>query len=266
MASEKKQKIDELMVKAAESVTRSAYFEAERLAVKALSMARHDGDFASMATILPLLKDMRQCRLKQAQTNASGGKGRITMLRAPVTEDMKITRGCYLVSPPQVGADARRLRLAAFEAEVPVAVVCREPRTQSGMVPVVAISAGATVRLKIEGPDSDEKPSQEWFAGALLQMGDHAVASLDATMPAVRRVDALLERLDALPEHEGLHDALARACEEAAREPQSTKKTAAARAAAAAFVEEESDDADDSDDPDSPPARPQKPRPRTAVE
>lgn len=264
MASEKKQKIDELMVKAAESVTRSAYFEAERMAVKALSMARHDCDFASMASILPLLKDVRQSRLKQAQTTASGGKGRITMLRAPVTEDMKITRGCYLVSPPQVGADARRLRLAAFEAEVPVAVVCREPRTQSGLVPVVAISAGATVRVKIEGPESDEKPGPEWFAGALRQMGDHAVASLDATMPVVRRVDALLERLDALPEHEGLHDALARACEEAAREPQTSKKAAAARNAAAEFADEESDD--DSDEPDSPPTRPQKPRPRTAVE
>ena len=49
-----------------------------------------------------------------------------------VTEDMELEPGCYLVRPPLVGADARRLRLAAFEREIPVTVICREPRTQLG--------------------------------------------------------------------------------------------------------------------------------------
>jgi hypothetical protein len=264
VASDKKQKIDELVAKAAESLDRSSYFESERMAVKALSMARHDGDFRSMAAILPLLKQIRQCRLKQAQTTASGGKSRIIMLRTPVTEDMKITRGCYIVSPPQVGADARRLRLAAFEAEVSIVVVCREPRTQSGLVPVVAISAGATVRVKIDPPDNDDKPEHEWLVGALNQLGEHAVVSLDATMPAVRRVDALLERLDAVPENEGLHDALAGASMEAASEPQSTKKSAAARKESARLEAER--DGEDEEESDAPTTRSNKPQPRTAVE
>jgi hypothetical protein len=234
------------------------------MAVKALSMARHDSDFRSMAAILPLLKQIRQCRLKQAQTTGNGSKGRITMLRTPVTEDTKITRGCYVVSPPQVGADARRLRLAAFEAEVSIAVVCREPRTQSGLVPVVAISAGATVRVKIDPPDNDDKPSHEWLIGALNQLGEHAVASLDATMPAVRRVDALLERLDAVPENEGLHDALACACMDAANEPQSTKKSAAARKESAR--QEAEAGGEDEDESDSLPTRSAKSQPGTAVE
>ncbi|HRP62418.1 MAG TPA: hypothetical protein PK400_03915 [Phycisphaerales bacterium] len=42
---QKKQRIDELMEKVGAAMARTAYFEAERLAVKALQMARQDADF-----------------------------------------------------------------------------------------------------------------------------------------------------------------------------------------------------------------------------
>jgi hypothetical protein len=65
VASDKKQKIEELLAKASESLDRTSYFESERMAVKALSMARHDSDFRSMAAILPLLKhNVRLCWLR----------------------------------------------------------------------------------------------------------------------------------------------------------------------------------------------------------
>jgi hypothetical protein len=232
--AETRPKIDELMKKAADSLARSALVEAENMAVKALAMARQDGDFALMASVVPLLRDIRSKRFKQALTTSSGGKSRINVVKAPITEDMKITRGCHLVQPPQVGADSRRLRLAAFEAGVSVAVLCREPMTTTGHVPVVAISSGATIRVKIDPPANPDKPDQAWFADAFRQLGDWAIESLDVTLPPVRKMEALLERLDAIPEHEGLHDALQAACEEAHAARTQEKAVAAERAAARA--------------------------------
>ena len=230
-AADNKPRIDELLKKAESSLSRSAVFEAENMAVKALTMARQDIDYALMATIIPLLRDIRMARLKQSMHATAKTKARVVVMKEAITEGMKISRGCYLIQPPQVGADARRLRLAAFEAGVPVAVVCREPATVTGQCPVVAISAGATVRVKIDPPSKPDKPDMSWFTGAIQQLGDWAVDSLDVTLPPTRKVEALLERLDALPEHVGLHDALTRACEEA-HVTQTQEKAAAANRAA----------------------------------
>ena len=62
----KHQKIDDLMNKASESLARTAYFEAERMAVKALNMAFQDLDVERMARIVMPLLEARRQRLQQA--------------------------------------------------------------------------------------------------------------------------------------------------------------------------------------------------------
>src|SRR6185503_7468160 len=176
-ANVKHRKIDELMEKASESLVRTAYFEAERMAEKALLMARQDRDFERMARIVLPLQESRRQRLQLA---LDGGK--VRPLIKPITEDMKIEKGCYLVQPPNVGADARRLRLAALAAEVPVAVLCREPLTQTKLVPLVAISPGATIRTKVPPPRNAEHPELPWFVEALEALGDFAIESIDSTL------------------------------------------------------------------------------------
>jgi hypothetical protein len=157
------------------------------------------------------------------------------------------------VQPPQVGADARRLRVTAFEHGVAVAVLCREPLTQLKLTPVVAISPGSTVRAKVRPPKSADKPDLPWFIAALDALGVAAIESVDPTMPPSRRVDALLERLDALPEHEGLHHALQQACVEAqaaadlAKAARSARKNANA-AASAPTPQDSSENEDDVDE------------------
>src|SRR5438552_3916184 len=146
-SSIKQKKIDELMNKASEALTRTQYFEAERLAHKALSMARQDNDFETMARIVMPLQESRRQRFQQALD-----VGLVTVVHDPITEDMKIKPGCYVIQPPQVGADARRLRLAGLVAEVPVAVLCREPVTQLKQVPIVAVSPGTTIRARVNPP------------------------------------------------------------------------------------------------------------------
>lgn len=209
IASQQK-KIDDLMDKVSESLTRTAYFEAERMAAKAIGMARQEDDFERMARIVMPLLEARRQRLQQALAI-----NKVVILDREITEEMRIDPGCYLVQPPLVGADARRFRLAALHREVPVAVVCREPLTQLGLCPIVAIGASGSIRTKVEPPADRDKPDMAWFAATLDDLGDFAVSRMDPELAPERKVDALLGHLDAIPEHEGLHAALERACREA---------------------------------------------------
>lgn len=211
MASAKTTSVQTLMTKAQQALSRNHWFEAERLAAKALDMARAEGDFHLMARIvLPLLEARRQ-RMQIALDSK-----KVVILDAPPPADMELKPVCYLVQPPLVGADARRLRLLALEREVPALVLCREPKTQLGLCPIVAIGQ-VTIRARIDAPKNWDKPTPAWFAEAGEQLGDAAIESIDPTADSARQVDALLERLDALPDHEKLHQALEETCQIAAK-------------------------------------------------
>lgn len=224
-------KIDDLLEKISESLKRRAIFEAERMAAKALAMARQEEDFARMAQIIKPLWNARQQRMEAALD-----LGKVRCINEPITEDMKIKPGCYMVQPPQVGAEARRFRLAAMQGEVNVAVLCREPLTRSGMVPVVAISPGSTLRVRVPPPADASDIDLEWFAESIQALGDEAIESLDPELPIIRRIDALLEFLDALPEHEAMHQALEEACRRAHEEQAANASAAQARSAAKAKI------------------------------
>jgi hypothetical protein len=217
-------KIEELVDQASESLARGMLFEAERIAEKALLMSRQHDEYERMAQIVPVLKDARRARLKQALS-----VGKVTVVDMAITEDMKVEPGIYLIQPPQVGSDARRLRLAAFTNDIPVAVLCREPLTKTRLIPIVAIGPGCTVRTKVKPPPTKERAGKSgdvspadllhWFVSALNELGSCAIEGVDPTLPPSRRVDALLDGLNAVPEHETLHDALAAACKLAATDP-----------------------------------------------
>jgi hypothetical protein len=202
-------KIDEWRGAAESAVADGHYFEAERLAQKALTLCRSLGDFTRLIQALAPLKESRRQRLRIAME-----RGCVQVIDEPITEEMPVAPGCYLVQPPQVGADARRLRLLGQSQEVPLAVVCREPQTQTGLWPIVAICPGTTVRTRIEPPDEHDAPDLDWFGAALDELGDWAIASIDTELEASRRLDLLLDRLTAVPDHEGLHDAIAAVCRE----------------------------------------------------
>jgi len=136
-----------------------------------------------------------------------------------------------MLEPPHVGADARRLRLTALRREVPVLILCREPTTQLGLVPIVAIGL-ITVRTRIAPPESHEKPSKQWFLRALELLGDAAVGMIDGGLDAVRQVDHAMSLIDSVPDHEGLHMTLMRLCEAAERESREAAATQEAKSSA----------------------------------
>jgi hypothetical protein len=205
------EKVDEIMERAEAALRRSQWFEAERLAQRAVELARAQEDFNLLARITLPLQESRRQRIQEAT-----GSRKVTILDTGITEDMPLKPGCYLVQPPSVGADARRLRLAALRREVAVAILCREPKSRMGLCPIVAIGQ-VTIRARIEPPKDWEKPDHKWFVGAMEALGDAAVEMLDTGMELDRQVDFLLAVLDAVPDHEKLHQALAEVCREAAK-------------------------------------------------
>ena len=108
-----------------------------------------------------------------------------------------------------VGADARRLIQYGRDRGVPIAVLCREPRTQSGLIPLVAIAPGTTVRIQIDPPAKEAKPAASWFKSGLEALGEAAFEKVDPSKQVDRRIDALLGCLDALPDCDPIHVALA---------------------------------------------------------
>lgn len=202
--------IDELTEKAAAALAAKRHFEAEKLANEAMLLARDDNDFARMAAVVPSLRHARLTRLAAAMD-----VGTITILDELFEDDAVIEPGCYLVQPPLVGAHARRLRLTAVNREINAVVLCREPVIRLGLVPMVALGSGATVRTKMRKPADLDNPGLEWFATALEALGE-AAAEFDPALTVEKRVDVLLTRVDAIPEHAGLHEYLEQSCRAAA--------------------------------------------------
>lgn len=206
----KSDKVDALMEKASEALADTNYFACERLSLEALRMTHSVEDYERMARILlPLQEARRQKRLAVVDTGAMH-----ILNAAPSDGDLEIEAGCWLIEPPLVGADGRRLRERADREEIPVLVVVREPLTQLKRWPIVMIGP-VTVRTQIAPP---EEITPEWMLEANEALGDEAIAGVDPDLPASTRVDRLLDRLGAVPEHEKLHQALEAACHDAMRE------------------------------------------------
>lgn len=221
--------IDALMDEAQEALENTSYFVAVALAEEALHLARRSNDFARMARIcMPLLEGQRQIR--QLATDA----GSVFLARSAEEVPRPIAPGCYLVQPPLIGMDGRRLREVACEHEIPVFVLTREPLTNAGLWPIVGVGKEVT-RVRLDPPEPlevvkgtpsrdawDKAPHARWFVNAAERLGDQAIADAEAVAegdPAAYLVDDLLDRLPGAPEHEKLHQRLMRACQEAAGEP-----------------------------------------------
>ncbi len=227
--------IDRLMEQASVALETTAYFEAERLCVRALARAHGAGDYDRMRRILlPLQEARRQKRL------AAADAGFRTILASHDQVPRPLRAGCYLVQPPLIGIDARALRESADAQGVAALFVTREPLTRDGRWPIVAIGQVMTRALRARvappwplerldagvtrdrvGPDH-APPPVEWFLSAAEALGDTAIAMVREKDPAPWQVEDLMEFLAAHPDHEKLHQRLAEACERAQGAPSPT--------------------------------------------
>ena len=138
-----------------------------------------------------------------------------------------LVEGCYLLTPPMIGADATNLRNAAWAGGLAVRALAREPLTRAGKWPVVAVG-DVIVRTHVDPPaplervegaitkDAHTGPVPlSWFRSALTRLGEVALESIRPEDPAAHRVDDLLEILSALPDEERVITALRNACAQA---------------------------------------------------
>lgn len=221
--------VDEIMERASALLAAMRPFDAERLAIRALEHTLRAKDWERLARIVMPLQEARRLR-RQIATDA----GRVRLIDTRTQLRARPEPGCYLIQPPLIGADARAFRASAIRRAIPVFTLAREPMTNEDLWPVVAVSS-ISVRTKVAPPpgvvrtdkgvtkDSIEEPIPvSWFESTAEALGDAAIQSVDPQAPAAHRVEDLIERIDALPEHEKLHQALHRAAEEAFLEPAPT--------------------------------------------
>ena len=196
--------------KGLDALREESWFIAESHLLKALIASRGRDDWEGMIEITEGLRQSRCGIRRQALV-----RGSVRLCNEGSTETMAISTGRYLVEPPLVGADARRLVQSGRDNQVAIAVVCREPLTRSGLVPIVAIAPGTTIRVQIDPPSNERKPTTAWFKNAMESIGDAALDTIDPTKAVDRRIDAILGTIDAIPDHEALYEALSETCREA---------------------------------------------------
>jgi len=239
-------RVDHLMEEASAALNDGRYGDAERRASEALGAAFAAGMHALMARILLPLQEARRQRVAFA---ADAGPIRIVDHR--ISSEGLPDDGCWVIQPPLVGADARRLRNDAIVAGRRVAVLCREPLTRDGLCPIVAVGP-TIVRTRFEAAEEgpERPPSHAWFAAALEALGDEAIATVNADLTPARRVIALFDRLETVVDHEKLHQALADACRDAANAPPEPARSAATttrRSETATGPEDDIETADDAE-------------------
>lgn len=226
--------VDALMEQASASLAETRYFHAAEECLRALALARRADDFGRMARIcLPLQEARRWIRQEALDT------GRVTVVTTPADLGTRPAPGCYLVQPPLIGIDARQIRQQSWAMQIPVFVLCREPRTRLEQWPIVGVGE-RVARVRIDPPpppgvvrwtaesgvprpmagDLITAPiSVDWFARAGEELGDQAIveatASAEETDPPAWIVDDFLDYLEACPEHEKFMQALAAACRDA---------------------------------------------------
>lgn len=238
----KAKSIDEFMDKASLALVATDYFEAEKLCVRAMSLARASNDFERMARItLPLQEARRQRR--QAACDVPG----CILLGSLPEGNERLASGRYLLHPPLVGIDAQALRGLAHRQKVAITILVREPTTRAGKWPIVGVGSGprepVVVRVQLDPPPSPTPPTGQtgfagsgesrmcsggcevdlaWYMGAHEALGDAAIRAAPKDVPPDHHVDDLIDFLEALPDHEKLMQALAEACRVAAKAPLSS--------------------------------------------
>jgi len=247
--------IDVLMEAASKALVHRQYFDAEHGCMDALRMAFASQDYERMSRIvLPLEEARRQKRdmafdagrVTIVENEMPTGKklvpgcylicpprvgldGRLLREEADkmnvptiiVTREPTTREGLWPIVA--LGPVTVRLKIPP-----PVAVHAGHGMKNSGEKSVStkrAAKGSKKVSSKPPSPTDTERagqadgvPTREWFLHACEALGDAAIASVDPEMDVLMRVDALLKRLEAHPDHEKLHQVLGDCCREAAVE------------------------------------------------
>jgi hypothetical protein len=167
--------------------------------------SNHWGDLKSAILLLQQANKERMLGIKNGR--------RVEILRSH--EDVNVIKedGRYLIQPPLVGRDGVNLQSSLDERGYTAVVLCREPKTQLGLCPVVTLGDTTTVRVLVEESPRPERPTAKWFDFAINELGRTVVEKVDTLATFDRKLDYLLGHLGAIPAYDGLYVAIIEICD-----------------------------------------------------
>lgn len=226
----------DLMTRASQALVRMDYLTCERLSVQALHLARSSENWTELARILlPLQEARRQRRLVAADTavrlgckldeddgqTAGAQIGSCAELTLRQLLEGRVT-GCVLLTGPGSMETATKLVKDADESGLYLEVMVTESSRDSLSWDLRSLGA-PEVFCPVDAPPADlqgrwiePQPSIEqfrkaaaWFLAASEKLGDAVRAGAPSMDYPVERADYLLKGLDAVRDHERLHQDLA---------------------------------------------------------
>lgn len=214
--------LDDLMQTASQALADMDYARCERLCAEALNQARAEEHWVMAQRVLLPLQEAR----RQKRQSALDG---LILLGVPAADDeqellafLKTPRlGCIVLTQPTTAEQAARVEQSIAEqglaievlfADNPMAEPTWRIRTASG--PAASVDQPAPVQWagRLIDPMRTTPPTPaHWFMQASEALGDAALAAIGTAPGTVDYFDALARVLDAVGDHEILHQRLAQA-------------------------------------------------------
>ncbi len=228
--------LDQQMEEASEALARMDYLGCEELCERALAQARQAGDWAYYGRILlPLQECRRQRRMIAAEGTirlGTGGQG-----GGPAIWLEHLAAGCLVITHPHTRSEASRLLADVRRRRLHVEIMFADSHTDDDswritthQGPAISIDLPAPV-AKVrdhwlmsathpgkEEPatdaETDRAAAADWFIDASEKLGDALLYQVEA-IGGIERIAALESCIEAAPDHELLHQALADAAKTA---------------------------------------------------
>jgi hypothetical protein len=207
--------LDQLMERASRALVEMHYLEAESLCLEGLRMARAQRDWVAYARVLmPLQECRRQRRMIAADTAVQlGTAGGIDRLDA----------GCIAVTHPHSAEDAARLALEAGRQRRHVEVLYCDNAVEADTWRAMTYD-GSQIACEVPAPaglplnqrlcaDAGPLPQAitgagHWFIAATEALGEEALRRVTAPLGSLDRVEQLERMVQAVDDHEILHQRL----------------------------------------------------------
>ena len=184
------------------------WFKDSRASKIKITRARKNGDWAILQSATSVLQ-----RANKQRFSLSKNGRRVQVLETYEDIDDIKDNGRYLVCPPLVARNAGDLQISLDERGFSAVVLCREPKTQLGLCPVVTLGDNTTVRSQIKEPTNPIKPTVGWFDSGIDELGQIIVEKTNTFATNDRKLDYLLGHLRAVPAYDGLYVAIITTCD-----------------------------------------------------
>lgn len=228
--------LDSIMERASEALAAMQYLTCEGYCQRALALARQHDDWTYYARILlPLQEARRQRRMIAAEgVTRLGTAG----LQGPPESWLKrMGAGCIVVTHPHTAQEAAAMRLTAHQQDLCIEVLFADNPATDPYWTLVTAAGGQPIKLAVTAPqaswldqwlapadavpdyqqakgDSDDAielgsmTPVDWFLDACEALGNAVLETVKAPLGDPQRIEQLENCLEAVPDHEIIHQAL----------------------------------------------------------